>query len=112
MNEIIRIEKIERRKPSDTGALNFVVHPLETIFVIFTKDGKVWEYNYNTQQTKHINTLEVGQCCYKERIAALREALNFIDNTAPGMYEYNEVELRMVLAARAAIEKDNQYGKA
>lgn len=36
----------------------------------------------------------------------LREALQFIDDTAPPMYQYNEVELRMVFKAREALARD------
>ena len=36
----------------------------------------------------------------------LIKALEFINNTAPAMYEYNEVELRMVLMARRAIKEN------
>ena len=38
-------------------------------------------------------------------IAELREALEKIDDYAPGMYKYNEVEFGIILIARKALEK-------
>ena len=35
----------------------------------------------------------------------MREALEFINDTAPPMYEYNDVEMRMVLRARKALKE-------
>lgn len=34
----------------------------------------------------------------------LREALEFINNTAPPIYEYNEVELRIIMKTRKTLE--------
>ena len=41
----------------------------------------------------------------EEENRALIEVLEFVNSTAPEMYKYNEVELRMVLKARQALEK-------
>jgi len=35
-----------------------------------------------------------------------KEALNFINDIAPAMYEYNDIELKMVLKARAALKNE------
>ena len=44
---------------------------------------------------------EYGQ---QQRVAELRNALKYINNTAPPMYEYNDVEYSIIMTARKALE--------
>lgn len=46
----------------------------------------------------------------KDKALAI-EALEYVNNTAPPMYKYNEVELRMVLKAREALAALKEKGE-
>ncbi len=42
----------------------------------------------------------------RDRVSELRKALNSINNLAPAMHEYSELEYGMVMIAREALKND------
>jgi len=42
----------------------------------------------------------------QEQNKVLSEAVEYINDIAPDMYKYNEIELKMVMKAREALEKN------